>query len=184
MGMFDTFRHDLQHFAGPSARAARALLSFGPQALAVYRLGRWIEASHPGVARRAAAMALRPVYAALSRYVRFAYDIDLDLSADIGRGLKVFHFAGIRLSGCKVGEHCVIHQEVRLEPATRGGRGPVVGRNVWIGPRARIVGPVRVGDGATVAAGALVTADVPARALTVGSPARTASINYDNGPLL
>lgn len=50
--------------------------------------------------------------------------------------------------------------------------GVTVGRGASIGARAVCVAPVRVGKWATVAAGAVVTRDVPAHALVVGVPAR------------
>lgn len=57
-----------------------------------------------------------------------------------------------------------------LEGATPGA--PVrVGDHVWIGAGARVFKGVTIGDGAVVAAGSLVTKDVPARALVRGAPA-------------
>jgi serine acetyltransferase len=47
-----------------------------------------------------------------------------------------------------------------------------VGRNVWIGMRAILLGSVRVGDGAIIAAGTLVTQDVPPFTLCAGNPMR------------
>jgi bifunctional UDP-N-acetylglucosamine pyrophosphorylase/glucosamine-1-phosphate N-acetyltransferase len=43
----------------------------------------------------------------------------------------------------------------------------VIGENVFIGTNTSLVAPVRVGDGAYVATGSVVTADVPADALTI-----------------
>ncbi|WP_289017121.1 acyltransferase [uncultured Ornithinimicrobium sp.] len=50
--------------------------------------------------------------------------------------------------------------------------GVRIGRGASIGARAVCVAPVTVGEWATVAAGAVVTRDVPAHALVVGVPAR------------
>ena len=50
--------------------------------------------------------------------------------------------------------------------------GVTVRRGASIGARAVCVAPVEVGEWAMVAAGAVVTADVPAHGLVVGSPAR------------
>lgn len=47
-----------------------------------------------------------------------------------------------------------------------------IGRDVLIGANATVLPGVRIGDGAVVAAGAVVTADVPARTLVAGVPAR------------
>jgi maltose O-acetyltransferase len=51
--------------------------------------------------------------------------------------------------------------------------GPIdIGNGVWIGSRAIILPGVRVGDGAVVAAGAVVTKDVAPNTLVAGVPAR------------
>lgn len=47
----------------------------------------------------------------------------------------------------------------------------VVGADVWIGQRAMIKAGVRIGVGAVIGAGALVTSDVPPYAIVVGTPA-------------
>lgn len=48
----------------------------------------------------------------------------------------------------------------------------IVGRDVWFGYGAVVLPGVRIGDGAILAAGAIVTKDVPANAIVGGSPAR------------
>jgi acetyltransferase-like isoleucine patch superfamily enzyme len=47
-----------------------------------------------------------------------------------------------------------------------------IGRDVWIGANAVILGGVTIGDGAVVAAGAVVTKDVEVGAVVAGNPAR------------
>lgn len=47
-----------------------------------------------------------------------------------------------------------------------------VGCDVWIGSHATILGGVTIGDGAIIAAGAVVTKDVEARTLVAGVPAK------------
>jgi len=47
-----------------------------------------------------------------------------------------------------------------------------IGRDVWIGANAVILGGVTIGDGAVVAAGAVVARDVQAGAIVAGVPAR------------
>ena len=49
---------------------------------------------------------------------------------------------------------------------------PVVGKRVLIGSGANILPGVRIGDGAVIGAGALVTKDVPSFARVLGAPAR------------
>jgi len=48
----------------------------------------------------------------------------------------------------------------------------VIERNVWIAAGATIIGGVTVGENAVVAAGAVVTRDVPPNTLVAGNPAR------------
>ena len=52
-----------------------------------------------------------------------------------------------------------------------------IGDQVWIGARAIILKGVTVGSGAVIAAGAVVTRDVPARALVAGVPSRVVREN-------
>jgi acetyltransferase-like isoleucine patch superfamily enzyme len=56
-----------------------------------------------------------------------------------------------------------------------------VGRNVWIGAQAIVVGSVRIGEGAIIGAGTVVTRDVPSYTVCVGNPMRLLqSIPRDN----
>ena len=51
-------------------------------------------------------------------------------------------------------------------------RDTVVGNDVWIGTEAMIMPGVRIGDGAVIAARAVVTTDVEPYAVVAGMPAR------------
>lgn len=56
-------------------------------------------------------------------------------------------------------------------PAT--GRDIIIGKGVWVASNATVLGPCTIGDDAVVAAGAVLTmAEVPARAIVGGVPAR------------
>ena len=64
-----------------------------------------------------------------------------------------------------------------LQPEARkayleAGDEIAIGNNVWIGGGAIILGGVHIGDNAVIAAGAVVTKDVPAGMLVAGNPAR------------
>ena len=54
-----------------------------------------------------------------------------------------------------------------------------IGEGVWIGMNATILKGVTIGDGAVIAACAVVTRDVPARALVGGNPARVIKMDVD-----
>ena len=47
-----------------------------------------------------------------------------------------------------------------------------IGNHVWVGVRAIILKGVTIGDGAIIAAGSVVTRDVPANTLVGGVPAK------------
>ncbi|MCW3040473.1 MAG: hypothetical protein JWM31_2378 [Solirubrobacterales bacterium] len=93
--------------------------------------------------------------------------------ANVGLSLACFERIEIG-EGAAIGEQVMIrdsdnHQILGSGPAT----APiVVGDLVWIGARATILKGVTIGDGAVVAAGAVVNRDVPAGALVAGVPAR------------
>ncbi|TPM87044.1 sugar O-acetyltransferase [Mesorhizobium sp. B2-3-3] len=63
-----------------------------------------------------------------------------------------------------------------LEPSRRRGfttaRPIVIERNVWIAAGATVVGGVTIGENAVVAAGSVVTKNVPPNTLVGGNPAR------------
>lgn len=59
--------------------------------------------------------------------------------------------------------------------------GPVhIGDNSWIGIRAIILPGVTIGPGAVIGAGSIVTRDIPANAVAVGSPAKVVAIRELN----
>ena len=60
--------------------------------------------------------------------------------------------------------------EVHRQPLT--SRGIRIGNDVWIGSHVVILDGVQVGDRSVVAAGAVVTKDVPAGAVVAGNPAK------------
>lgn len=59
---------------------------------------------------------------------------------------------------------------IRAQGETR--KGIVIGDDVWVGSHVTILDGVTIGSGAVLAAGAVVTQDVPPFAIAVGVPAR------------
>ncbi|WP_341395490.1 sugar O-acetyltransferase [Arthrobacter sp. G119Y2] len=110
-------------------------------------------------------------------------------SSDFGKnttiGKRVFINAGCKFQdqgGVVIGDDCLIgHNTVLatlnhdLDPARRTDMHPapiVIGRNVWIGSNATVLPGVSIGENAVIAAASVVTRDVPANSVVVGSPAR------------
>lgn len=59
-------------------------------------------------------------------------------------------------------------------------RRTVIGCDVWIGHSALVLRGVTIGDGAVIAAGAVVTHDVPPREIWAGAPARKLRERFPN----
>lgn len=67
------------------------------------------------------------------------------------------------------------HADLQERPIQRAlySKGPVIiGNNVWIGDKATILPGVTIGDGAVIAANAVVTKDIPPFCVAAGIPAR------------
>jgi acetyltransferase-like isoleucine patch superfamily enzyme len=108
-----------------------------------------------------------------------------DFGKNITLGKRIFINAGCKFQdqgGVAIGDDTLIGHNVviatlnhDLAPSRRADMHPapvVIGRNVWIGSNATILPGVNIADDAVVAAASVVTKDVPAGAVVVGSPAR------------
>lgn len=103
------------------------------------------------------------------------FGLEIDRRARIGEGVWFVHPVGT-----VVGGDSRLGSRVRLMGANTIGTNlddgfPVIGDDVVVGVGARILGPVRVGEGARIGAGAIVLRDVPAGSVAVGVPARIIS---------
>ena len=80
------------------------------------------------------------------------------------------HTNGIVVNvGARIGCNCEIFQQVTIGEG-KGGC-PEIGNDVSIGPGAKILGRVKIGDGSRIGANALVVRDVPAGSLVLATPA-------------
>ena len=116
---------------------------------------------------------------ALGHYA-IAYGIMIPASTEIGAGLHIGHPGTIVVHPrARIGRNCNISQGVTLGQANRGPRKghPQVGDGVYIGPGAKLVGAVRVGNNVAIGANCVVTTDVPDNAVIVGVPGRVISLD-------
>lgn len=85
-----------------------------------------------------------------------------------------------------IGNDCAIADDVRIMDNSwhavnsQIGRGDTkIGNKVWIATGAMILPGVKIGDGAIVAAGAVVTKDVPPTCMIAGVPAKVVKENVE-----
>jgi len=113
----------------------------------------------------------------LSHYT-YKFGISVPFETSIGSGFYIGHFGGIVVNEKSViGRNCNISHGVTLGEANRGEKKgcPVLGDNVYIGPGAKIVGAVRIGNDVAIGANCVVTKDVPDHSVVVGIPGRVIS---------
>ncbi len=70
------------------------------------------------------------------------------------------------------------HCPISMQPIER--QGLTIEDDVWIGANVTVLGGVTIGRGAIVAAGAVVTKDVPAYAIVGGVPAKVIKYRFDD----
>lgn len=81
----------------------------------------------------------------------------------------------------EIGKNCLIGQEVNilssdfhgLRDRAKPSKAPVtIGSNVFLGARSMVLKGVSIGNNSTIAAGAVVTKDVPPDTVAAGNPAK------------
>lgn len=111
----------------------------------------------------------------LSQAVRTLTGVEIHPAAKIGRRFFIDHADGIVVGAtAEIGDDVMLYQQVTLGGTSmeQTKRHPTLGNNVLVGAGAKILGPITVGDGASVGANAVVVKDVPANHVAVGVPAK------------
>lgn len=98
-----------------------------------------------------------------------------------GPGLAIVHYGLLIVDPLtRVGRNCRIHAGVNiggtakiLKPGEANCYSPRIGHNVYIGPGAKLYGPIEIGDDCTIGANAVVTHSFPQeRSVLAGVPAK------------
>lgn len=111
----------------------------------------------------------------LSFVSRALTQIDIHPGARIGARFFIDHGTGVVIGEtAEVGNDVTLYHGVTLGGTSwrAGKRHPTLGHQVVVGAGAKILGPIKVGDGARVAANSVVIEAVPAGATVVGIPGR------------
>ena len=88
----------------------------------------------------------------------------------IGEGLLVMHGFSTIINCIRMGNNCVVFQQVTIGATTKGS--PTIGNNVVIYSGAKVLGDITIGDDVIVGANAVVIRDIPSHSIVVGVPAR------------
>jgi serine O-acetyltransferase len=115
------------------------------------------------------------------------FAVDIHPAARIGKGILIDHGTGV-----VIGETAVVGDDVSmLHAVTLGGTGketgdrhPKVGSRVMIGAGAKILGNVKIGEGAKIGSGSVVLCDVPPHTTVAGVPARVVGRPRADSPAL
>lgn len=164
----DAVRRDLSAVVerDPAARSlVQPFLYFkGFHALQSYRIAHWLWQNNR-----------QPLALYLQNRISEAFDVDIHPAARIGKGILIDHGTSV-----VIGETAVVGDDVSmLHEVTLGGTGkesgdrhPKVGKGVLIGAGAKILGNIRIGEGAKIAAGSVVLNEVPPHTTVAGVPAK------------
>lgn len=112
---------------------------------------------------------------ALQSRMSEVFAVDIHPAARIGKGVLLDHGTGTVIGEtATIGDFCSLLQGVTLGGTGKetGDRHPKIGCGVLIGAQATILGNIRIGEGAQVAAGSLVLKPVEPHTMVAGNPAK------------
>ena len=168
----ENLRYDIKEIRERDPAAASdlevALLYSGFHAVTVHRLAHALHKKGYRVTART-----------ISQLMKALTGIEIHPGAKIGRGVFIDHGTGVVIGEtAEIGDNCTIYQGVTLGGTGKdsGKRHPTLGKNVMIGAGAKVLGPFTVGEGAKIAAGAVVLDAVPPHSTAVGIPARVVRV--------
>ncbi|MDC1039635.1 serine O-acetyltransferase [Pelagibacteraceae bacterium] len=122
----------------------------------------------------------------ISQFSRFLTGIEIHPGARIGKNLFIDHGMGVVIGETsEIGDNVTIYHMATLggiAPSINSNdqrnikRHPTIGDEAVIGSGAQVLGPITVGRCAKIGANAVVTKDVPEKAVMVGIPAKNVGL--------
>lgn len=134
----------------------------------------------------------KDVHIDFKTYFRFPKQISIGSHVSINRGCQFYAGFHVKEAKIMVQDHVAIGPEVVLFAAGHDARyldlpdngAPIsIHSYAWIGGRSTILQGVTIGEGAVVAAGSVVTKDVPAYTVVAGVPAKVIKKRELNDPI-
>lgn len=110
----------------------------------------------------------------IAHLARWFTGIEIHPGAQIGRRFFIDHGMGVVIGEtAEVGDDCTLYHGVTLGGTswTKGKRHPTLGNDVVIGAGAKVLGPIKVNDGARIGSNSVVVKEVNPGATMVGIPA-------------
>lgn len=174
-------RADLHRKKGRSdtRTLARALFSD-----AAFKHAFWFRAAGFVWGRRSLRYTLYPLVRTIYRHYQHKHGVWIPPPTRIGSGLFLEHLSDIFInSRAVIGKNCNIGNSVTIGQSNRGARKgcPRIGDNVFIGPGAKIIGAVTVGDHVAIGANCVVVRDVPDNAVIAAQPGQVISHRGSSG---
>jgi serine O-acetyltransferase len=165
------FAVDIARYRAKGYRGKELWLEPALWAIACYRLANWLHGARPTALVR---VPLKVVSYVANKACEVVMEMCIDAQATIGPGLYIGHIGGVHINPQAVlGRNCDLAHRVTIGTSAMGREGaPVLGDDVYIGTGATLVGKIKVGDGAKIAANTLVIGNVPAGATVMGVPGR------------
>lgn len=111
----------------------------------------------------------------VSALSRFLTGIEIHPGAKIGRRLFIDHGSGVVIGEtAEIGDDVLIYQGVTLGGTSlrKEKRHPTIEDHVMVSAGAAVIGPVRIGRGSRIGAGAVVVSSAPPYSTIVGIPGK------------
>jgi serine O-acetyltransferase len=165
------FSADIARYKARGSSGKDLWLNAAVWSIGCYRLAHWLYVARPFVLIR---IPLKVVSFIANKWCEVFMEMCIDPQATIGPGLYIGHIGGVHINPQAVlGKNCDIAHRVTIGTSAMGRQGaPVLGDEVYVGTGATLVGKIKVGDGAKIAANTLVMSNVPAGATVMGVPGR------------
>lgn len=165
------FSEDIARYRAKGNRGKDLWLNPLIWVIAFYRLRNWVNRAKPAWPVRIPVVFICFCF---NKLFQIFMGMDISPGASIGAGFYLGHVGGVIISQhAVIGKNCDISHRVTIGVSAMGRQGaPSIGDDVYIGTGATVVGKIRIGNGAKIAANTLVIDDVPEGATAMGVPGR------------